>query len=418
MADDNNAQSQEIAALYQRLEWFDGERRRSNVRLTELERKLDRQEKIIEARDTRIDALEKQLTRERQRNRTPDTTHFDLQLDQLRKELVALIGQAEDRRKDSERDFERLRNAERESVNRELVTIRSELPNLPHIQNSLDQRRAEEGRLAQLIGGVQNRFPSIDSRLDALGSAVAYLEESVKQNSREAAQVQPQIMALNKRIDELDERLRLTSLTTSRFEHTVNQTAQSQSGIERQMKDWFEKVRISEYDRNKRLESWQSVFGAYKDDMKKFQAEWLRFADQAKEGKVAIQVMAEWRKEIERQVREQSELNRVELQRMSKYWLEFQNNNDKFWKNVEVEQLQRQSAGDRRQKEVLVLLQDLETRIAALKTQKETLWRIQTAQSDAIKKIPLLWLEEVEKAISNDPNRRRSATFTPTPEDF
>ena len=416
MADENTAQSQELNALYQRLEWFDNERRKSNTKLAELERKLEQQERAIETRDQRIEALEGQL--QRQRNRVTDSADFNIQIDQLRKELVGLVDKAEERRQDSEREIERLRRVEREITNRELSDIRTSLPQLPRIQNSLDQRKAEEGRLAQLIGGVQNRFPSIDSRLDALASSVAYLEESVKQNAREASQAQPQFLAISKQLDDLDERLRLISLTTSRFENTVNQTAQSQSGVERKMKDWFEQVRISEYDRNKRVEAWQTAFDTYKDDMQRFQAEWLRFADQNKESKAAVQMIAEWRKEIERQLREQSELNRVELQRMTNRWAEFQNSNEKFWKNVEVEQQQRVSAGDRRQKEMLVLLQDLETQLAELKTHRDTLWRIQTAQSDAIKKLPTLWLEEVEKAISNDPNRRRSATFTPTPDDF
>ncbi|MGB1253120.1 MAG: hypothetical protein ACPG8W_21085 [Candidatus Promineifilaceae bacterium] len=416
MADENNSQSQEFAALYQRLEWFDGERRQTNIKLAELERKLEHQARELETRDQRIESLETQLTRQRRRN--TDIPDVNFQLEQLRKELVGLIDKAEGRRQDSEREIERLRRVEREITNRELTDIRTELPHLPRIQNALDQRRAEEGRLAQMIGGVQNRFPSIDSRLDALGSAVAYLEESLKQYARESSQLPPQIMALGKQIDDLDERLRLTSLTASRFENTVNQTAQSQSGIERKVKDWFEQIRISEYDRNKRVEAWQTAFGAYKDDMQRFQAQWLRFSDQAKESKGAVQAIAGWRKEIERQLREQSELNRVEVQRMGNRWQEFQNTNDKFWKNIEVEQLQRRAAGDRRQKELLVLLQDLETQITGLKTQKETLWRIQTAQSDAIKKIPTLWLEEVEKAIANDPNRRRAATSTPTPNEF
>ncbi len=415
MSDENNAQGQELNALYQRLEWFDGERRKSNVKLAELERRLELQAREIETRDQRIESLETQISR--QRSSITTSTDYDLQLESLRNELIGLIDKAEGRRQDSEREIERLRRVEREITNRELTDIRKDLPSVPRIQSDLEQRKTEEGRLAQLIGNVQNRFPSIDSQFDALRSSTTYLEESSKQSAREISQSQVKLLEASKRLDALEERIRATALTTSRFENTLNQTAQSQTGVERQMKDWFEQVRIAEYDRNKRVESWNQAFDTYKDDMARFQQEWLRFADQSKESRAAIHQIEGWRKEIERQQREVAELNRVEQQRMHNRWQEFQTQNEKFWKNVEVESTQRVAASDRRQKEIYSHIQEIEKQLAALKTERDTLWRIQTAQSDAIKKIPTLWLEEVEKAITNDPNRRRSATFSPTPEE-
>ncbi len=43
--------------------------------------------------------------------------------------------------------------------------------------------------------------------------------------------------------------------------------------------------------------------------------------------------------------------------------------------------------------------------------------RVQTAQSEAIKKWPLTWLEEVEKALDQNPNRRRQPALVPIRED-
>lgn len=48
---------------------------------------------------------------------------------------------------------------------------------------------------------------------------------------------------------------------------------------------------------------------------------------------------------------------------------------------------------------------------------KDTLWRVQTAQADALKQLPRMWLEEVEKAITNNPNRRRQPALVPIRED-
>ena len=62
--------------------------------------------------------------------------------------------------------------------------------------------------------------------------------------------------------------------------------------------------------------------------------------------------------------------------------------------------------------------EQMEAEIAQLKEEKELLWRVQTAQSDALKQWPRLWLEEVEKAIEQNPNRRRQPALVPVREEF
>ena len=60
----------------------------------------------------------------------------------------------------------------------------------------------------------------------------------------------------------------------------------------------------------------------------------------------------------------------------------------------------------------------IEEKIAKLEQEKDLLWRVQTAQADALKLFPRLWLEEVEKAIQQNPNRRRQPALVPVREEF
>jgi hypothetical protein len=45
--------------------------------------------------------------------------------------------------------------------------------------------------------------------------------------------------------------------------------------------------------------------------------------------------------------------------------------------------------------------------------ESDALWRVQAAQSDAMKKLPRIWLEEVEKAIAHNPDSRRQPALVP-----
>ena len=60
---------------------------------------------------------------------------------------------------------------------------------------------------------------------------------------------------------------------------------------------------------------------------------------------------------------------------------------------------------------------ELEAALIKIQEDKDMLWRVQTAQADAIKLIPRIWLEEIEKAIAQNPNRRRQPTMVPVREE-
>jgi hypothetical protein len=60
----------------------------------------------------------------------------------------------------------------------------------------------------------------------------------------------------------------------------------------------------------------------------------------------------------------------------------------------------------------------LDRRLEELKQDQDKMWRVQSAQTDAIKQIPRIWQEEVEKTLANDPNRRRQPALIPVQEDL
>ena len=63
------------------------------------------------------------------------------------------------------------------------------------------------------------------------------------------------------------------------------------------------------------------------------------------------------------------------------------------------------------------MIQALEDELERLTTELNQLTRVQAAQSEAIKKWPLTWLEEVEKALDQNPNRRRQPALVPVREE-
>jgi hypothetical protein len=82
-----------------------------------------------------------------------------------------------------------------------------------------------------------------------------------------------------------------------------------------------------------------------------------------------------------------------------------------------VEQEQLWAGSERREKQVQEKLLELLELIENIKQDKEILWRVQTAQGEAMKKWPRIWLEEVEKAKTHNPNSRRQPDLVPVREE-
>lgn len=408
--------NEQLTDIINRLNWMDEERRKSNRRMTELEQRITLQQREIDARDQRIQKLEERLASAR--HKLGNLEDIEARIRQLRADMLDAVDDVNKKRKEAGGEIERLRTVERQITNRELAEIRKQLPAISRLQDQVEHRKTEDARLLQMIGNVQNRFPHYDTRIDALTSGNAYVEESVKQLQRQLSQLETKVLENGQRAQTNHERLDSVNLKQTRFEASLHDAMRNTDGNEQQIRQWLEQAKAADLQRHQQVNTWNAQFEAYSIEMQRFHQEFLRLADQAKEARAITQSLAEWRKGIERQQREQSELVRVENNRMGNRWEEFLNKNDKYIKQLEIQTQQQQQQIDRRHTQMLTQIHDLDEKIVALRTEKEILLRVQTAQSDAIKQFPTIWLEEVEKAIANDPNRRRQPALAPTPDDF
>jgi hypothetical protein len=407
--------STEIRDLRQQVEWHDEERRKVSRKLAELEQRFALQEREVTARDQRIQDLEQQISAlAAQFSRLPQV---DVQLGKFKDEMVQMIEQYDQRRLQSEAEMEALRRVEHETNLREIADIRRELPAIPRIQRDMEMRQAEETRLATLIGQQQNKIAAVSNRVDNWENSFAFMEEKEKQNTRNIGEAQAKLVEINKRWSPILDRLDVLASGTSKFESSLRSLAESQQEIRESTKGWMEQIQIGEYERNQRVESWRLMLEDQVKTIAQFSKEWVVFSDQYKEAKMAVQTLAPWQAQIEQQQRDTAELLRVEQHRMQSQWETFLLENDKKWKTFEVEIEQRWAGLNRQGRQILEQITLLEEQLKQSEQDKETLWRVQTAQADALKQWPRLWLEEVEKAIARNPSRRRQPALTPVREE-
>ena len=416
MADNiKTAQRADEEQVLKRLEWMDEQRRISARKLAEMEQRFILLERKLAGREERILDLERKLA-----NTTAQLariSEIDVRLSNFRDEMVDLIEQYDARRIEGEERYDRLRRVEHEGVSREISDIRKELPTIGRLERDMELRQAEEKRLANSIGQLKNEITPIRNQISEWDQALAFLGEKEKQNSQNIGTIQTQLLEINKKWDPLDTRIDVLANTLSKAETSRRDLVEAQIEQREIVKKWAEQIQIGEHERNKQLEKWRYLLEEQKDTMSRYSREWINYSDQYKEAKMALQTLQEWQQQIEGQQREQSELLRMELNRMSSRWDGFILEDKQKWKTAEVETQQRWIAYDRAEKKIQEQIMELQETLVQIQEDKDLLWRIQTAQADAVKLIPRIWLEEIERARAQDPNRRRQPTIVPVREE-
>jgi len=406
---------QELGEFRKRLEWLDEERRKSGRKLAELEQRSALQERELASRDRRIQDLEKQLSLvNSQLTRIP---MIDTQLSQFRDDIVKMIEQYDKRRIDAERELDRLRRVEHEATTREIADIRKELPAIGRIEQELPLRQAEETRLANLIGVQQNILAQVSTQVENVERSLTFLAEKEKQDSRNIGEIQATLLEISKRWEPISNRLEILGQNLSKVQTTAQTTGEAQVLLRKSISDWTEQVQIGEHERNQRLASWQRTMDEQEAAFQRFNQDWVKFNNQHNESRTAVETMKSLQTHLEQQQREANELVRVESKRMESRWEQFTQEDARKWKNFEADSLQRLSINDRHERELREQIITLEEELERLTVELTTIVRVQTAQSEAIKKWPLAWLEEVEKALDQNPNRRRQPALVPVREE-
>lgn len=399
----------EIEELRSRVDWLDEERLKTTRRMAQLEQRLAAWEKDLQSRERRLQEMEVKLSKAS--GQIARVAQADTQLALFKDEMVKLIEQNDKRRIQGDEELEKLRRVEHEVHQREIADLRKAVVPIDRLLEEMEHRKAEEERLSKLIGNVQNRERALAGEVETWQQALKFVEETGQTNAASLAKMETAILEDSKKIESYSTRLDITNQNVTRLQTGLQELTDTDAELRQQVKTWADQLQMGELQRNKRLDDWQDTVDEMQEQMERYATEWVKFATQYKEAKTAVQAMADWQQQMEQQQREASELMRIETSQMRSRWESFVLDQDKRWKNYEVDNDQRWSQAERRERQIFEQLQSLAEGIQALEEEKDTLWRIQDAQSEAMKKWPRIWLEEVEKAIAHNPNSRRQPTL-------
>ena len=323
--------------------------------------------------------------------------------------------------------------AQLEDTVSKMGNARELMPLFDRFEQELELRQAEEVRLGNLISAHEGRFAPIATSLEEaretsvkLLSRLSDVERTVEETRRSTQDFndnwKPILTEVSRRLGPLTERLTVLNNSVLKAEAGLQALNSDQSEMRETVVTLSDQVQRSRTESSRQLEAWQATIDEHKDTIERFTQQWLTLSNQYKEARMAVQNFAHWQKQLEQQKREASEMLRIESNRMQSRWdgflLEIQEKLKNFelelsqkWQAFELENEQKW-AGARRNEQVwreeLGAIDELIQKLQ--QDNRNLIWRVQAAQADAIKKWPRLLMEEVEKAVELNPNRRLSSS--------
>ncbi|MEM7798153.1 MAG: hypothetical protein AAF633_03095 [Chloroflexota bacterium] len=414
--DSGTVKRHEIEGILSRLEWLDEERSKLLAQTSRLQNIVDNQERLLDEQRNKIDSLENRILD--MAGTRAKVSQIDTILEQFKDEIVNMIDQYDSRQKISIDETNRLRRVENDVLTRELRELRAMIREFDRLHTDMELRQAEESRLSNLLGSIQSRITLVENKIDSVTQKVSFIGESEQQRTKMLNHAEASVTEIRRHVETAIGRTELFGSKITKIEASQKEFSDTQDGMNRRLKEWADQIQLGEYERNQRLENMQQTLKEFQTRMTQFAADWAKHTDLYNNAQSAIDTLDGWKNQMDTLIRESVEANRIETNRMQTRWDNFLSENEKRWRNMQVDLNQNSSTFDRQNKQIQEQLQELQDMAKQLDSERDALWRVQGAQLDAIKQLPRLWLQEVEKARQMDPNRRREPSLVAVEEDL
>jgi len=320
----------DLAQLEQMVNWLDEERRKDKEELARLRQRLeqqllaaDEQVRRFQELDARLSAVQTQVAR---------MARFDQALEQLRKELVALVGQVDEKLTAAQREADRARLMEREAQTAAIAELRKQLEPLPKLEEALEARRTEEQRLNQMILEQRPKLLALQDRLDEQIHATRVVEEQRAHDAKRIAEIQETANELLRRTEALTAKAQLLEDSIRKTEQQVATIQATRDDLRTEQRQFMEEQLLAEQKRRRQLDEWAQELAQHQKRMADFSAAMQVYKDFYDKNRHALESLEKLQTHLSQRQAELAEMQRLSEERQKKTLLEWREENEKRWK--------------------------------------------------------------------------------------
>ncbi|HSN73830.1 MAG TPA: hypothetical protein VL334_01920 [Anaerolineae bacterium] len=387
--------------LSQMVTWLDEEHRRGRGEIAKLQQRIEGQATEIVEQARRIQELEGMLASTQAQ--LVRFSQVDQALQQLKNELVLMLQRQEEQRLADQRESERLRGAERESAARGLSEVRKELPRFSRIEEELQQRKAEDQRLSEIVMAVRQQVNNINKDIDERTRSLPFIMEQRAQDNKRIAQLQQETVELFKRSEMVAGKLPPLEAGIQRVERSVAAVQPVPDQLRNEVASFVEGQKLQDVERNRQLLNWQQEFEQQRELIAEQQKRIQGFDSHINDSQRILQSLQGFEESIRREQHQVAELQRLAEERQRKELDAFLGEDEKRWKKQTLEWDHRWAEQDKVNRDLAVGFPPLRKDIEALRGLIRQLWRLQETYAAHRLQEAQRWLGSLETALGDLP---------------
>lgn len=332
----------DINQISKQFQYYDEERRKDREMIMQLQGRVESLTRELDARSRYSVGVEAALSE--LRGQVSRAMGWNSAVEQLRSEFLLGISRVDELRVKAERDTQRVRQLESESVMRLINETKKEIKPYARYSEEIEARKLEDARLAELIGRVQVQTLDIERRLDQPAAAIAYLEEQRRQDNRRILAVEQEIPDVKRRIDLFPPQLLLLDEAVRRKQTEIDEAVK----ILEAQSQLLENQRVSDIRRERQFAEYVETIERIKQRAEDIAAQATGFVQMREEVRRSLVDIPEFLNRMEVRINEVFELQRDSEERAKRIAEAFRDKIEKLQQEFAVAQDEKWHPRDKR----------------------------------------------------------------------
>jgi chromosome segregation ATPase len=394
----------DLGQLSQMTTWLDEEHRRSKAELIQLQQmvaneggELQDQARTLKELEGRIAGMQTKLLK---------ASQLQAAMQQLRKEIVQLLAQADDRRQQEAREADRLRAIERDNVSRALNEIRRDLQRLPRVEEEISLRKAEQQRMGESVLAMQQNLNSLTKEVENKLRSIPFLEDSRQQDAKRIAQLQQESLEALKRLEQQGSRLQMIEDAVQRQERDSGELKELVSQLRTSQRDFVEKQLLDTEHLKRQMAEWGEGLEHYRKKMDGFAARMEEFTGSFREDRKVVESIGRFQEHIKRENAQVAELQRLGEERQRRQLEEWQEENEKRWRKELLRWEHQWGEQAKRNGLIADTFGDVEGRLRNHRVEIDAAWKFMEAQVTYQTQESRRWLGEMNRMLEERPKKQ------------
>lgn len=370
----------DISELAQTVKWLEEERQRDKAEIQSLTEQLRAARGDTIEQAGRIKDLEGRLTA--MSTQVVRSGNIEAAVEKAKRELSLMVQQSETRMQAAEREALAARHSERDTVMRAVESIRTESQRYAQYEKPIEAHKLELHRLGEQHAVLAHRVDEGLSQINTRLHGLSFLEDLIRRSERDIRQLQT-----------LDAEIRQQQQLSADALH------------------------LTEIELQRQLTALQQELKSQRTSLEAVGPRIIALQEHQQSAKEVLNQVKQFEERLQRQQDQASEMQRLAEERQKRELGEWQAENEKRWRRLEVITEQRWTNRQREHDDVAKRLAAVEEQFGGVATDVDWLWQAQRAFAYHGVSEVQKWIADFEKLLEEREKGQNKGTSATPPRD-